>query len=42
MVLRVKRRRDSEFPKVKFVAADAEIFNAEAAPSSVEQSSRKC
>jgi len=27
MALRVKRQRDSEFPKIKFIAADAEIFN---------------
>src|SRR5947199_8097177 len=27
MALRVKRQRDSEFPKIKFIAGDAEIFN---------------
>ena len=44
MALRVKRQRDSEFPKIKFIAGDAEIFNdvGDDAARHVARMPRKC
>ena len=44
MALWVKRQRDSEFPKIKFIAGDAEIFNdvGDDAARHVARMPRKC